>query len=201
MAPGEDKAWEIIRGLDPAIVCKNAQIAFDAVSGLYLLRSFGMTVSIDPARKHIFSDAPDAALLLDRLGYFSRLSILWYLTSAKDIPLSGRLVQPLNLKGGQIFFRGTHILPLEKLAVRYGSDTEGFLRRGDQLGGRRREHGDASIELSPFPRIPVILVLWKDDEEFPARVDLLFDSTCEFHLALDMIWSTAMKSILIMMSP
>jgi hypothetical protein len=138
-------------------------------------------------------------LLLDRLGYFSRLSILLYLTSAKNIPFSGRLVQPVNLKGGHIFFRGTHILPLDKLALKYGNDAGGFLKRGTALGGRQMNHGDVSVQLFPFPRIPVVVILWQEDEEFPPRTDLLFDSTCEFHLALDILWSTAMKSLLIMM--
>src|SRR5208282_3782144 len=128
MSSGEEKAWEIIRGLNPAIVCRNAKVSFDDTSGVYLLRSFDMDISIDPHAERFSNDAAEGRLLLDRLGYFSRLSILWYLTGAKDIPLSGRLVQPVNLKGGQIFFRGTHILPLDGLASRYSNNTEGFLR-------------------------------------------------------------------------
>jgi len=199
MSSGEDKAWKILKGLDSATVCRNAQAAFDATSGVYLLRSFGMDVSIDPFNERILSDAQDGTLLLDKLGYFSRLPILWYLTGARNIPLSGRLVRPVNLKGGHTFFRGTHVLPLERLASRYGNSTEEFVGRAEQLGGRRLNYGDASIELFPLPSIQVVLILWRGDEEFPARADLLFDSTSEFHLALDMLWSTAMTSILIML--
>lgn len=199
MSSGENKAWEILKGLDPVTLCRNAQVDFDYASGLYLLKSFGIDVYIDPANKRIYGDAPEGAILLDRLGYFSRPSILWYLTGAKDIPLSGKLLQPVNLRGGQIFFRGTHVLPLERLAEKYCNDIEGFLKRGGQLGGSRLGYGDAAVRLFPFPRIPVVLILWREDEEFPARADLLFDSACEFHLALDVLWSTAMKSILIML--
>jgi hypothetical protein len=157
-----------------------------------------MDISIDPEKNTIYSSAPEAGLLLDRLGYFSRLSILIYLTSAKDIPLSGKLVQPANLRGGHIFFRGTHVLPLDKLALKYGNDPGGFLKRGRDLGGKELKYGDASVQLFPFPRIPVVLILWQEDEEFPPRVDLLFDSACESHLALDILWSVAMMSLLIM---
>jgi hypothetical protein len=199
MSTGEDKAWSILRDLDPAEVCRNAMVAFDAASGLYLMKSFGMDICIDPGEQQIQSDAPEAELLLERLGYFSRLSILWYITSARDIPLSGKLVQPVNLKGGQIFFRGTHVLPSDKLALRYGNDKKGFLKRGKDLGGEQVNYGDVAVKLFPFPRIPVVIILWIEDEEFPPRVDLLFDSNCEFHLALDILWSTAMKTLLIMM--
>jgi hypothetical protein len=199
MSSGEDRAWYILKDLDPAEVCRNAMVAFDSASGIYLMKSFGMDICIDHCKQRIYSDAPEGSLLLERLGYFSRLSILWYMTAVRDIPLSGTLVQPVNLKGGQIFFRGTHVLPVDKLAMRYGSDREGFLKRGKALGGKTINYGDASVKLFPFPRIPVVIILWLEDEEFPPRVDLLFDSSCEFHLALDILWSTAMESLLIMM--
>ena len=154
---------------------------------------------LTPENKIIYGEAPYADLLLNRLGYFSRLSVPFYLTSAMDIPLTGRLVQPGNVKGGDIFFRGTHVLPLDKLALKYGRDKAGFLRRGTDLGGMQMNYGDASIKLFPFPRLPVVIILWEEDDEFPPRTDILFDSTCEFHLALDILWSTAMESLLIMM--
>jgi hypothetical protein len=59
--------------------------------------------------------------------------------------------------------------------------------------------GDASIKLFPLPRIPVVLTLWLEDEEFPAGADLFFDSTCDLQLPTDIIWSIAMMSILIML--
>ncbi len=199
MSPGEEKAWEILRGLDPAEVCRNAQAAYLEGPGLYVLKSFGMDISADPANRNYHCDAPGADLLLKRLGYFSHLSIIWYLVGAKDIGLSEKLLQPSNLKGGQAFFRGSHVLPLDRLAERYARDVEGFLQKGKTLGGIRASFGDAAVRLFPFPRVPVLLILWREDEEFPARVDILFDSSCEHHLALDVLWSVAMMSVLIMM--
>ena len=43
------------------------------------------------------------------------------------------------------------------------------------------------------------LILWAPDEEFPARADMFFDATCEQHLPMDVIWSTAMTTALIML--
>lgn len=198
MSSGEEKAWQILKDLKPAGVCKNAMVSFDDATGIYLLKSFGMDLYVAPENKSIYSNAPYADLLLNRLGYFSRLSIPCYLTSAMDIPLTGRLIQPGNVKGGDIFFRGTHVLPLDKLALKYGQDKAGFLKRGADLGGMRMNYGDASVKLFPFPRLPVVIILWQEDDEFPPRADILFDSTCEFHLALDILWSIAMECLLIM---
>lgn len=183
----------------PADVCRNATAVFDRGSGSYILESFGMNINVSPQNKKLYCDGPNGTLLLEKIGYFSKMSILWYLSGAKDIPLSGSLIKPENLKRGLIFFRGTHVIPLERLALKYHDDKEGFLNRGEELGGDTLDYGDASVRLFPFPRVPVVLILRRGDDEFPPDADLLFDSTCELHLALDVLWAVAMQSTLIMM--
>lgn len=198
MSPGEDKAWKILSGLDPADVCRNACVAFDNLSGSYVLRSLGMDLHIDPGNKKIHCNAPEETRLIEKIGYFSIMSVLWYLVGSRETTLSGKLIKPENLKGGLLFFRGTHVLPLDRLASRYQDDKDGFILRGEELGGERSGYGDASVRLVPLPRVPVVIILWRGDDEFPPRADLLFDSTCELHLALDVLWAVAMQSILMM---
>jgi hypothetical protein len=98
-----------------------------------------------------------------------------------------------------MFFRGSHVLPLENLAERYEDDKEVFLKRGKELCGEVLNFGDASVRLFPVPRIPMTIILWLRDEEFPPRADLLLDSSCELQVPLDIIWSVAMMSLLVMM--
>ncbi len=40
----------------------------------------------------------------------------------------------------------------------------------------------------PFPKVPLAYVLWKEDQEFPAQVTVMFDSTIQDHFSLDGIW-------------
>jgi hypothetical protein len=199
MQTGEEKAWEILGSLDPADVCRRTGAAFDSGSGLYRISCFSREVTLAPGEKRLASPAPDGDILLKRLAYFFNLSLLHYMTTAKDIPLSGRLVKPENLKGGDIFFKGSHVLPLDRLARQYGGAPGLFLEKGTPWGGVQEAYGDASFRLSPLPRVPVSLLLWREDDEFPARADILFDSTCEFQIPLDIIWSVAMMSILILL--
>ncbi|MBL7165191.1 MAG: DUF3786 domain-containing protein [Dehalococcoidales bacterium] len=152
-----------------------------------------------PGYRRISGDSPAADILLEQLGGYARLSALWYLVGARDIPVSGKLVKPGDMGGGEIYQRGTHVLPLDRIAERYGSDVPGFLARGRELGSEQAEYGDASLRLFPFPRVPVVLLLWKKDPEFVARAGLLFDSSARFHLPVDVIWSTAMISLLAML--
>jgi uncharacterized protein DUF3786 len=196
--PGEDKAWEILSALEPGEVCRAAAVSYDAASRRYTVRSFNMDFVVSLSDRTITSAARESELLLKRLSYFFRLSVLWYLVHAKDITCTGRPVKLEHIKGGDIFTRGSHVLPLEGIARKYAANREGFVQRGKSLGGELVKNGDASVRLAPLPRIPATLTLWLEDEEFPARVDLMFDSTCELQLPTDMIWSVAMMSVLVM---
>jgi len=199
MQSGEDKAWEHLGEAEPDVICKNAAVRFDAATRRYMLASCGMDFSISPGEKLIESIAADGAVLLGRLGYFFRLSVPWYLTSANDIPLSARLVRPDNLKGGHHFFRGSHVMPLDRVAGKYARDVKGFMMKGAQFGGTPVQYGDAAFALLPFPRIPVTIILWSADEEFDARVELLLDATCELQAPIDIIWSISMMSLLLLL--
>jgi hypothetical protein len=196
---GDQMAWAQIVDQEPGLICKRAQVRHNFTSNKYTLISFGQEIQVDPSNYKISSHTPAGEQLLHGFGYFFDLAILWYIGSAKNIPLSGRLVSPSSLSGGEIFQRGTHVLPLDRLAARYGNDLESFYKKGLELGGQQLKHGDASLRLYPFPRVPVTYILWQEDEEFPARVDMFFDTTSEQHLPTDVIWSTAMTSVLILL--
>ena len=199
MPSGEERAWEILSSLEPPTVCRNAGVLFDADAVSYTVRAFCHDFSVCIAEKHIKEASASAKFLRERYGYFFTYSCLWYLICAKNIPLSNRLVKPTNIRGGEMFFRGSHTLPLDSLANRYADDKDAFIQRGKDLCAEALNYGDASLRLFPMPRIPVVLILWQKDDEFPPRADLLLDSTCDIHLPLDIIWSVARMSILVMM--
>lgn len=197
--PGEEKAWEILSGIDPAVVSRNASAVYDEANNYYIVRSFCCNFIVKPEERIILNNSQQGEILLKKYPYFFIHSCLRYLIHAKDIPLTGRLIKPANVKGGDLFFRGSHILPLDGLAKRYGEDRQSFLKKGDELCAEVLNYGDASVRLLPMPKIPVTLILWLQDEEFPARADLLFDSSCELQVPIDIIWSIAMMSTLVML--
>jgi hypothetical protein len=197
--PGEEKAWELLATLDPDEVCRTASVAYDRESRCYIVKSFGMDFRVSVKDRTITSSAPGSGIFLTKLAFFFRLSVLWYLVNAKDIDCSREPVKLEQIKGGDIFTRGSHVLPLDAVANRYGKDKDAFAEKGLSLGAGLVPSGDASLSLAPLPRIPVLLTLWLEDEECPARVDLKVDSTCNLHLPVDIIWSVAMMSLLAML--
>ena len=193
---GVRKAWELLSGHPPDSVVKAAAVGYDAASARFTVRSFGQDIFVS-LRERTVSALPAAPG--GRSGEYSELfplAVLWYLVLAKDIAPTGRLVHLEDVPGGDIFAKGSHILPLDKVAKRYGSDKEGFLMTGQAQGGEAVRIADAAVRLAPFPRVPVTVTLWLSDEEFPARAGLLLDSTCSLQLPTDILWSLARLSCL-----
>ena len=192
-------AWVALQNRLREDVCRNAPAEFEEAAGSYRLKCFGQDVSVCPVTHSIVGAAPSVANLLGKHLYFFELSALWYLACAQDVPLSGRLIRPSDLKSGNAFSVGSHSLPMERLAALYGDNVEDFTARGRELGGQLTGIGDVSFVLYPFPRIPVTFVLWKKDDEFNARANLLLDASCEAHMPQDVIWATALFSTLMLM--
>lgn len=197
--PGEEKAWDILLELDAKDVTANAKASFNSCDSTYALTCFGQDVRISLKDRMIYSKSRPGTLLVTSLGDYSRLSILRYLIHAIDLPLSGQLVRPSDLPGGDIFTKGAHILPLDRVAAYFSNNDNGFLMVGKSLGGTQGDYGDLSLNILPFPRVPVVLIIWFGDEEFPSTASLLFDSSCVSHLPADIIWSTSMMVIEMML--
>lgn len=68
------------------------------------------------------------------------------------------------------------------LARAFGDDLEGFLEACGLLSGERLSMADASFSFALFPNVLLAFMLWRADEEFPARARVLFDSNATRHL-------------------
>ena len=198
---GEEKAWAGVCGLSKEDVCARTGAYYDEGVEAYVLRCFGIDFHVNPCEMMLSCPSDRGGLFLGKLNDFFRLSVLWYMTSSKDIPPTGRLIRPVDVKGGHRFSAGTHVLPLDAIAAKFARDPEGFKAMGKKYGAETpSDYGDAYIRFYPLPRVPVSMVLWTEDEEFPPKVDLFFDSTCELQLDLsDIVWAVAMMSVIVML--
>jgi len=185
--------------LEPKDVQSRTGASYDPAISAYCLTSLGQDLTIAPKERKIFAKTPFGKYLVDTLGFLSQLSVLRYLLDAKDIPLTGELVKPSELPGGEIFLKGTHVLPLDKITGRFDQRPAEFLQKGKELGGFPVNYGDMAVRLLPFPRIPLVVVMWLGDDEFAATCSVLLDSSCAFHMPTDIVWSTVLMSIELML--
>lgn len=196
MLAGEELAWNVLGLLDPEVVCRRAEAFFDPATHTFKLRFFSQYIDVSLPGKLISGPEREGKLLLESLRNYATLAVLWYLIHASDIPSSGNLINPADLAGGQIYTGGTHVLPVHLIANKYRVDREGFISRGRHLGGQELSLAEASLLLSPFPRISVAVLLWLQDDEFPSRSVLLVDSSAGKQLPADALWLTTTMCVM-----
>jgi len=180
------KFWERLSQAGPDAVCRRSGAQFDGGAGSYSIDYLQERYRISPGSRTI--ELIQGPLSQKDPSIDLKVILITYLLNAQATPLVGKLVTGQSLKGGKTFFQGAHRFPLEPLIERYGRDAEGFLDRGISLGAVQERYGDVGLRFAALPRVPVIMILWGADEEFPARLSVLFDASIEQHLPLDAIY-------------
>lgn len=195
MSDGETVLWEQLEAKNSSSICSRAGARYDPKSGIYILTCFGETIQVEPKQKRVEvvtgrgTDIVGMLLSVHRDQFIPAL--LAYLVYAEGNAVTGELVAPRDLSGGQIYRQGAHQLPLGRLAENYRHNEKQFSDQVSTLGGHVLDYGDYSFRLFPFPKLPVTLVLWKEDEEFPSRADLFFDTSCRGQFPPDVLWGIA----------
>ncbi len=179
--------WEAIGKSHPDEICQRTEALYDENRRGYVLPILNRSYMILPEERKILCRRAEA-LEEETFRDNFYLMVLLYLLNAKRGPAGKNWVSEKELKGGTLFFRGPHALPVEDIRRTFGRDAEGFSQAGIRLGGVKIPFGDEAFVLTVFPKVPLAYLLWKEDEEFPARVTVLFDVTIQTHFSLDGIW-------------
>lgn len=175
----EEELWQGVQKRSPEEIAVCAMAEYDAGNRTFSIRVLNDRFVVDIDKKMISS--PDPV----RRSHFLPLFLLHHLASARDLPLSNALVTPDQLTGGTFFFRASHELPLPKIAEKFDNNVEKFLEKGKRLGGEQATYGDAAVKVHLLPRVPLIFVLWKRDEEFESQVHLILDKSIEEQMSLE----------------
>ena len=103
--------------------------------------------------------------------------ILHYL-SATEIPqASGNWVSYREIPGAAFYFGAFTKRAVEPLKKVFGQNLSGFSDAAGKLHATEVDNGDAAFEFKVLPAVPLQLILWAGDEEFPEEANILFDST------------------------
>jgi len=173
--------WERLRAETPASVARRAAVEHDDAGPAYRVPLCGQTVRVLPEARRV--EGPGGPC-----GFDVALVCLQYLLTAQDEPPADERVNPRTLPYGDFFFRGPHEMPTDRLESAFGSRLDAFRRAAEAVGGRPVAAGDAAYEFAALPRVPVTVVLWSSDDEFPARAQFLLDRRADRQLPVDALW-------------
>jgi hypothetical protein len=117
-----------------------------------------------------------------RVDLRDQILILHYLTLAKGSPLSHKMIAYQELQEGAVYYPTFIKRSIKPLIDFFGSSPEKLVDISVSLGGYRVDYGDMAVTIPAFKRIPITLVMWKGDDEFPPDANILFDSTIQDYL-------------------
>ncbi|MCG6879270.1 MAG: DUF3786 domain-containing protein [Deltaproteobacteria bacterium] len=171
--------------MDPSDVCRRSVCSYDVQRRCYTLPVWDENFEVCPETSRIICPRDDTA----KVDPFLSLFMVRYLLTAKDIPITREWISVKDIPGGVGFFQGPHAIPTDLIEERYGHQLDRFCHVCEQLGGMPMDMADKAYAFRIAPRIPVAVLLWKGDDEFPAESKLLFDKSISEHLALDIIFA------------
>ena len=174
-----------------AVAYSKAQKDLEGLNILERARSAGFVVETKP-EEVIRLDflGQNAKLIVDEravvdaetgepLPLWSQILILHYLRDVKEgVEPAGRWITFKEVPSGE-FYLSAFNRRSKELAIRFFGRNPDLLHEvAPKLGGERfSEIGDVSYLFRVFPKVPVVLVMYRADEEFPPDANILFDAT------------------------
>lgn len=110
---------------------------------------------------------------------------LYYLEQARGKAPEERWVTFRELPDGIFYHRAFQGYTGDPLAVAIDNDLERLRRAAISLGGYPLTVGDMAFRFLALPRIPLALVYWLGDDEFPPEAQVLFDPAAGDYLPID----------------
>jgi len=111
-----------------------------------------------------------------------KILILHYFTRARGTPLSGKMITYKELQEGINYYPTFFKRAIDPIINNFKDEPQKLLDAARTLGGHKSDFGDIAVTIDAFPLVPVTIVLWRGDNEFPSEGNILFDSTIPDYL-------------------
>ena len=181
--------FEDLAELNPEDVSTRALCRYDDIKKCYTLSVWGDEYAVYPYKQKIERISNNFQSPHEYLYLF----IIHYLLKSKETELCNEWISEKDISGGVTFFRGPHVIPTDMIASRYSGAIEKFREICERLDGVPLAMADAAYIFKITPRIPVAVLYWEGDDEFPPESKILYDKSVTEHLASDIIFALAVS--------
>jgi hypothetical protein len=177
-----DLAREAFKEKDPRQIAEKSGAAFetDPSGAFFRLPFLDRELSVTWPEGKIVVPEGSRELSLQEQGL-----ILHYLVQAGGTPLTGKWITFREIPSGEFYYSAFVKRAKDPLVAAFGSHPRRLIEVGVRLGGKERKEGDASVFFQVLPRIPLCLILWAGDEEFPPDGNILFDANISDYLSAE----------------
>ncbi|MGD9016204.1 MAG: DUF3786 domain-containing protein [Desulfobacterales bacterium] len=119
--------------------------------------------------------------------------ILHYLMGAGAPSPSGQWIAYREIPGAAFYYSAFVKRAIDPLKKGFGGRPERLSALAPRIGGQAVEAGDVGFEFLPLPKVPLQMVLYAGDDEFPPEAGILFDRSVDGYLSPeDAAWMAGM---------
>lgn len=121
----------------------------------------------------------------ENLNTFDLTMLAFYFDVSDGAPITGEWIAYNQIPGGLFYAQAFQGYSGNELAKIFANDSEAFMDANEKLNGRREFFGNLAYSYQVLPRVPIMVVCWLGDEDFPPSYRMLFDSNAQHHLVTD----------------
>jgi hypothetical protein len=121
----------------------------------------------------------------DELPNFQQALLLYYFFTADAAPQTGNYVSFADLPAGRIYAQAFQGYSGAELVKAFGENLDLFKKICHKLGGQPLQVGSAAFSFQALPQVPLQVVYWLGDEDFPSSCAVLFDASATHYLPID----------------
>ena len=121
----------------------------------------------------IFSQDSDKEIAIKE-----KILILHYLNNAKKEDLTGELIAYQEIPSARFYLSSFNTRSRDPFIAAFGENPDKLPVVAQELfAAQMASMGDVSVTIQAFPKVPITLIIWRGDEEFPPNGTILFDSS------------------------
>ena len=122
------------------------------------------------------------------------LHYLYGAWSTSGTAITGKWISFQEVPDGKFYLDAFHRRAKNPMVQAFGNHPERLLElAGKAFGAEPSDQGDVSVVVRALPLVPVALIIWKGDEEFPPEGNILFDrNILKMLSAEDIAWLSGM---------
>jgi hypothetical protein len=180
-----EQLWDRLAEEAPEQVCHRTGARYDESCGRFELPVLKGTLLIDPGARCFAWREREAEEVTGPAEQAVEVAAAAYLVGMDEPPRTEEWVSPSDLPSGTFFFRGQHAAPTAPLEAAFGARLDAFRAAAEALGGTPLPFADAAYRLVVFPYLHIAVLLWRGDDEFPARARFLLNRAAAERFLLD----------------
>lgn len=128
--------------------------------------------------------------LTDKMAKEVQSSVYCILTGyaeAEPTPETGELVSFEQLPGGRAYYNTFKKRATQQIERVFSTKPQMLPKAAEMFDATRLEHGDYSVKFHALPLVPIHVILWSSELEFPTSASILFDSSASHYLSTEQI--------------